>query len=53
MVSVDFGRRSDSSARPPRVRALNVVAVAILAGAVALGVRRVDRDARLDPARSS
>jgi regulator of protease activity HflC (stomatin/prohibitin superfamily) len=37
MISVDFGRRSDNSAAPaPRRVRINVVAVAIFAGAVAL-----------------
>ena len=41
MVSVDFGRRSDDSGvSAPRSARLNVVAVAILAAAVAVGVRR-------------
>jgi regulator of protease activity HflC (stomatin/prohibitin superfamily) len=38
MVSVDFGRRSDNSAvSVPRSVRINVVAIAILAGSVALG----------------
>jgi regulator of protease activity HflC (stomatin/prohibitin superfamily) len=37
MISVDFGRRSDNSAAPvPRRVRINVVAVAILAGSIAL-----------------